>query len=111
MSHFLLEKSGTLWENILFLEKYTIFGKIYYFWENILFLGKCSIFGPILESQILHHFIFAFFTALPIIDTGCSIFQYILFILHYFLKNSLFVIAFVVECRCSICRFRLYNHL
>ena len=57
VAHFFFEKSGTLWENILFLWKYTIFGPIWEFIWTISFLH--------------------YFTALPIIDTVCFIFQHI----------------------------------
>jgi len=62
---FLFEKGGTFWKNLLFLGNLTIFSKMFYFW-----------------------------TYVGIIDTVCSIFQYILFILHlfdaYFLVKKIF---------------------
>jgi len=69
---FLFEKGGTFWENLLFLGKSNIFGKMFYFWSYV----GVPHFAPFL---FVHYF-----RALRIIDTICSIFQ---FILHLFDAN------------------------
>jgi len=47
-------------------------------------LGKCTIFGPMGVPNFGPFHFLHYFTALPIIDNGCSIFQYIMYILRYF---------------------------
>jgi len=67
-------ESVALWENVT-LWNVTLW-KMYYFSGNVLFL---NLFGSL-------NFLFALFYKFTYYwDIVCSIFQYILFVLHYFL--------------------------